>query len=69
MLSNVWSIDVPDHSTLNRRIRKLTIPVDTSSNNIYELAIDSTGYRVQGIKQSRLNKREVEEEEEEGIHT
>ena len=46
MLSNVWSIDVPDHSTLNRRIRKLTIPVDTSSNNIYELAIDSTGYKV-----------------------
>jgi len=37
MLSNVWSIDVPDHSTLNRRIRKLTIPVDidASSNNIY----------------------------------
>ena len=46
MLSNVLSIDVPDHSTLNRRIRKLTIPVDTSSNNIYELAIDSTGYKV-----------------------
>jgi len=34
MLS-IWSIDVPDHLTLNRRIRKLTIPVDTSSNNIY----------------------------------
>jgi len=67
MLSNVWSIDVPDHSTLNRRIRKLTIPVDIdASSRVYELAIDSTGYRVQGIKQSRLNKREVEEEE--GIH-
>jgi len=48
MLSNVWSIDVPDHLTLNRRIRKLTIPVDIdiSNNNIYELAIDSTGYKV-----------------------
>jgi len=66
MLS-IWSIDVPDHSTLNRRIRKLTIPVDIdASSRVYELAIDSTGYRVQGIKQSRLNKREVEEEE--GIH-
>ena len=36
---------------MNRRIRKLTIPVDIdididTSSNIYELAIDSTGYKI-----------------------
>ena len=46
MLS-IWNIDVPDYSTLNRRIRKLTIPVDIdASSRVYELAIDSTGYKV-----------------------
>jgi len=47
MLSKVWSIAVPDYSTLNRRVRKLTIPVDLdSSKNVYELSVDSTGYKV-----------------------
>ncbi len=32
---------------MNRRIRKLTIPVDIDiSSNVYELAIDSIGYKV-----------------------
>ena len=47
MLSKVWRIDVPDYSTLNRRVRKLTIPIDIdSSSTLYELSIDSTGYKV-----------------------
>ena len=47
MLSKVWCIDVPDYSTLNRRVRKLTIPIDLdASKSVYELSIDSTGYKV-----------------------
>lgn len=45
--SKVWSIEVPDYSTLNRRVRRLTIPIDLdASKSVYELAIDSTGYKV-----------------------
>ena len=45
--SKVWSIEVPDYSTLNRRVRKLTIPIDLdASKSVYELSIDSTGYKV-----------------------
>ncbi|MGB9727752.1 MAG: transposase [Nitrososphaeria archaeon] len=47
MLSKVLDITVPDYSTLNRRVRRLTIPVDLNpSNKFYELSIDSTGYKV-----------------------
>jgi len=46
-LSKVWGIAVPDYSTLNRRVRKLTIPVDLDpSSGVYELSVDSTGYKV-----------------------
>lgn len=47
MLSRVWAIDVPDYSTLNRRVRRLTVPLDLdASSSSYELSIDSTGYKV-----------------------
>ena len=40
-------IKVPDHSTIHRRIRKLSIPIDIdTSGKVFELAIDSTGYKV-----------------------
>jgi len=62
MLLERLGIKVPDYSTINRRIRNLTVPIDivvdddvvdesnnnnnNNNNNIYELAIDSTGYKV-----------------------
>ncbi len=45
MLSKVWSIAVPDYSTLNRMVRKLTIPIDLDPS-FYVLSIDSIGYKV-----------------------
>jgi len=40
-------IKVPDYSTINRRIRKLSIPTDIDrSAGAYELAIDSTGFKI-----------------------
>ncbi len=37
----------PDYLTLDRRIRKLAIPIDINpSKTAYELSIDSTGYKV-----------------------
>ncbi len=52
MLSKIWGISVPDYSTLDRRIRKLNIPVDIDpSAGAYELAIDSTGFKVTNRKE------------------
>ena len=64
MLSNVWSIDVPDYSTLNRRIRKLTIPVDidASSNNIistYKI-LNTTGSKDQFCNEAQINNNIIE---------
>ncbi len=40
-------IKVPDYSTIDRRIRKLNIPADIDrSAKAYELAIDSTGFKI-----------------------
>ena len=63
MLS-IWSIDVPDHSTLNRRIRKLTIPVDidASSNNIistYKI-LNTTGSKDQFCNEAQINNNIIE---------
>jgi len=47
MLLEKLGVKVPDYSTLNRRVRSLTIPVDLDgSSSVYELAVDSTGYKV-----------------------
>ena len=47
MLLEKLGVKVPDYSTINRRVRSLTIPVDLDdSSSVYELAVDSTGYKV-----------------------
>ncbi len=47
MLLGKLEIKVPDYSTIDRRIGKLNIPVDIDrSAKAYELAIDSTGFKV-----------------------
>lgn len=40
-------VTIPSYATIDRRVRELTMPMDLDqSNSSFELAIDSTGYKV-----------------------